>query len=53
LLMPVLEVWTTSAPSDFPNYAAGTWGPDAAQGLLAHQGHSWSLPMDFAGQRKT
>jgi glucose-6-phosphate 1-dehydrogenase len=50
LLMPVLEVWKTSVPSDFPNYAAGTWGPDAAQGLLARQGHSWSLPIDFAGR---
>jgi hypothetical protein len=22
-------------PSDFPNYAAGTWGPEDAQGLVA------------------
>src|SRR5471032_455255 len=47
LLMPVLEVWKTRVPSEFPNYAAGTWGPDIAQSLLAGQGHSWSLPMDF------
>lgn len=49
LLMPVLEVWKTRVPSEFPNYAAGTWGPDIAQSLLARQGHSWSLPMDFPG----
>ena len=50
LLMPVLDVWTVAPPSDFPNYAAGTWGPEAAQGLLAQQGHSWALPMELAGQ---
>ena len=42
LLMPVLEAWQNTAPSDFPNYAAGTWGPEEAQGLLA-QGHRWPL----------
>jgi glucose-6-phosphate 1-dehydrogenase len=49
LLMPVLEVWKTSPPGDFPNYASGTWGPDATQGLLAHQGHSWPLPVELTG----
>lgn len=44
LLMPVLEVWNATPPSDFPNYAAGTWGPEDTQGLLAIQGHRWPLP---------
>ena len=39
-LMPVLDAWKTTEPSDFPNYAAGTWGPDDTQKLLA-QGHQW------------
>jgi len=47
-LMPVLDVWAQAPPSDFPNYAAGTWGPEDVQGLLA-QGHSWPLPTDLAG----
>jgi glucose-6-phosphate 1-dehydrogenase len=47
LLMPVLEVWAVAPPSDFPNYAAGTWGPEATQGLLAQQGHSWPLPAEL------
>jgi len=47
LLMPVLEVWAVAPPSDFPNYAAGTWGPEATQGLLAQQGHSWPLPTEL------
>ncbi|MDD5759298.1 MAG: glucose-6-phosphate dehydrogenase [Desulfobulbaceae bacterium] len=46
LLMPVLEVWAVAPPSDFPNYAPGTWGPEAAQGLLLHPGHSWPLPAE-------
>ena len=40
-LMPVLTNWAKSAPCDFPNYAAGTWGPKAADELLAHEGHAW------------
>ncbi len=48
LLMPVLEMWTKASPSDFPSYAAGTWGPEAAQGLLAQQGHSWPLPTELS-----
>jgi glucose-6-phosphate 1-dehydrogenase len=43
LLMPVLEAWQATAPGDFPNYAAGTWGPEDAQRLLA-PGHLWPLP---------
>ena len=52
LLMPVLEVWKSSPPSDFPNYAGGTWGPEATQGLLAHKGHTWPLPVEPAGYDK-
>ena len=47
LLMPVLEMWEVASPSDFPNYAAGTWGPEGAQGLLAQNGHSWPLPTEL------
>ena len=50
LLMPVLDVWKASPPNDFPNYAGGTWGPDATQGLLVQQGHSWPAPVELAGR---
>ena len=50
LLMPVLDVWAVAPPSDFPNYAAGTWGPEDTQGLLA-QGHSWPLPTELVRRR--
>jgi glucose-6-phosphate 1-dehydrogenase len=52
LLMPVLDAWNASFPNDFPNYAGGTWGPDATQGLLVHQGHSWPAPVELAGRNK-
>src|ERR1700691_488433 len=47
LLMPVLDAWKASPPNDFPNYAGGTWGPDAMQGLLVQQGHSWPAPFEL------
>jgi hypothetical protein len=31
-------------PTDVPNYAAGTWGPETAETLLAREGHSWVTP---------
>jgi glucose-6-phosphate 1-dehydrogenase len=45
LLMPILEVWASSPPTDFPNYAAGTWGPEAAEALIAQDGRSWHQPI--------
>jgi glucose-6-phosphate 1-dehydrogenase len=46
LLTPVLEAWAAGPPSDFPNYAAGTWEPEGAKALLA-QGHVWPLPIQL------
>jgi glucose-6-phosphate 1-dehydrogenase len=44
VLLPILEVWEAAAPADFPNYTAGTWGPEAAALLIARDGRSWVLP---------
>jgi hypothetical protein len=41
---PILEGWQETAPSDFPNYQAGSWGPAAADVLIAQDGRSWQLP---------
>jgi glucose-6-phosphate 1-dehydrogenase len=46
-LMPVLEVWAANPPGDFPNYAAGTWGPESANALFAETGDRWPLPYDW------
>ena len=43
-VMPVLEAWRSAPPSEFPNYAAGSWGPEAAEALLARDGRRWMLP---------
>ena len=53
LLMPVIEAWKATPPGDFPNYAAGSWGPEATQGLLAQQGHRWPLPVDMGKTART
>ncbi|MCD0476216.1 glucose-6-phosphate dehydrogenase [Flavobacterium sp. EDS] len=37
----IQEVWKNNTPTDFPNYKAGSWGPEAANELLARQGHAW------------
>ncbi len=44
ILMPILDVWNAITPTDFPNYAAGTWGPDAADTLIAQDGRNWMTP---------
>jgi len=40
-VMPVLEVWANTRPRNFPNYAAGTWGPKAAEQLIERDRHAW------------
>jgi glucose-6-phosphate 1-dehydrogenase len=38
---PILNVWQRERPEGFPNYAAGSNGPEAADRLLAELGHRW------------
>jgi glucose-6-phosphate 1-dehydrogenase len=45
LVMPILDSWENSPPEDFPNYAAGTWGPDSATHLMACDGRHWHAPL--------
>ena len=40
IVTPLLEAWKQPA-TDFPNYAAGTPGPQAADELIEHDGHHW------------
>ncbi|WP_372361640.1 glucose-6-phosphate dehydrogenase [Xanthomonas sp. NCPPB 1325] len=41
IVQPILDAWKQPA-SDFPNYAAGSAGPSAADALLAmNGGHAW------------
>jgi len=41
LITPILEAWANQKPPEFPNYAAGSEGPAAADELLARNGHRW------------
>ncbi len=38
---PIIESWAAAPPPEFPNYDAGTWGPSAADDLLARDGRRW------------
>jgi glucose-6-phosphate 1-dehydrogenase len=40
---PIQNVWRETK-FDFPNYAAGSWGPPAADEMLARRGHQWRKP---------
>jgi glucose-6-phosphate 1-dehydrogenase len=40
---PIQQVWRATK-FDFPNYAAGTWGPKQADEMLARRGHVWRKP---------
>lgn len=41
IMQPVLDAWAATPATDFPNYAAGTWGPRAASALLTRDGRCW------------
>jgi glucose-6-phosphate 1-dehydrogenase len=45
LIEPILNAWEGTNPVDFPNYQAGTWGPEAAEVLIAQDGRSWMQPV--------
>jgi glucose-6-phosphate 1-dehydrogenase len=43
IVQPILDVWGALSPRDFPDYAAGTWGPKEADELLQKDGHAWLI----------
>ncbi|MDD5388451.1 MAG: glucose-6-phosphate dehydrogenase [Gallionellaceae bacterium] len=43
LLDPVVQSWA-ARPGDFPNYAAGSWGPESAERLINRDGRGWLTP---------
>jgi len=44
VVTPILDAWESVPPADFPNYPVGSWGPEAADLMLAREGHSWLHP---------
>ncbi len=51
VVQPILDVWTALPPRDFPNYAAGSWGPALADELLHREGREWRNPSPSDGRR--
>ena len=47
VVKPIQEAWANSPPPSFPNYAAGSWGPEAANELLARDGQAWDETHDI------
>jgi glucose-6-phosphate 1-dehydrogenase len=45
VVTPILETWARGVAPNFPNYPAGSWGPPAADALLARAGRSWVDPV--------
>lgn len=45
-VQPVLDYWDEHPEPDFPNYAAGTWGPQTADAMMRRDGRYWHNPGD-------
>jgi len=41
----ILKVWNGIDQVNFPDYAAGSWGPEGAETLIARDGRSWVNPV--------
>ncbi len=41
VVTPILDAWERESPTDFSNYAPGSWGPDAAMHLIEKDGFEW------------
>jgi len=44
VVTPILEAWDSVPAAGFSEYAAGTWGPESADLMVARQRHSWLQP---------
>src|SRR5262249_34341963 len=49
---PILDVWATD-PVEFPNYAAGKWGPECAEELVARDGRAGVQPRERCSSAAT
>ncbi len=41
IVTPILDAWQQQRPPHFPDYEAGTWGPEAAVKLIERDGRHW------------
>lgn len=46
LIEPILDCWHANPSVNFPNYDAGTFGPEGAETLIAKDGNQWiTMPL--------
>ncbi len=43
VIKTVQEAWESRESINFPNYQAGSYGPENAEALIAQEGHVWSI----------
>jgi glucose-6-phosphate 1-dehydrogenase len=53
VVSPIQEAWSSQPPRAFPNYKAGTWGPQEADELLARDGREWEQTQNISAKRQT
>jgi glucose-6-phosphate 1-dehydrogenase len=41
IVSPIHDAWLDSPAPEFPNYAAGSWGPEDAEELIERDGRRW------------
>ena len=41
IVTPIINAWSEMPVPHFPNYSAGSWGPDAADDLIERDGRRW------------
>jgi glucose-6-phosphate 1-dehydrogenase len=46
VVQPIVDVWNALPPRNFPNYAAGSWGPKEADELIERDQRRWNTPLD-------
>ncbi|WP_417445067.1 glucose-6-phosphate dehydrogenase [Joostella sp.] len=43
VISTIQEAWENRDSLDFPDYPAGSWGPETAEALIARNGHVWAV----------
>ena len=52
VIKTVQEAWDSRESINFPNYQAGSYGPENAEALIAQQGHVWSINVPGKKEKK-
>ncbi len=47
VVKPIQDAWANASAPSFPNYAAGSWGPQASDDLLSKDGRAWAVTKDI------